>query len=68
MCLQKLYIQAGLENEVMNMRGDANTLTIFAPTGEKTLTGAILPQLVSCNKDRLNGNRLARECPEPGLL
>lgn len=34
--LRKLYVQASLEEEVKGMRGDSNTLTIFAPTGERS--------------------------------
>jgi hypothetical protein len=31
--LRELYTKAGLEDEVLNMQGEHNSLTVFAPTG-----------------------------------
>lgn len=32
--LRALYAKAGLDDEVLNMKGQYNTLTVFAPTAE----------------------------------
>lgn len=31
--LRQLYTKAGLDDEVLNMRGEHNSITVFAPTG-----------------------------------